>query len=168
MSSPFQVLRSFASLSNRGSPKSPMSSSPLGKLIGKKGSGGKTPEKQKTPCDAEEVTETPKGAKTLEQVTEKDNAEDQQVSQPQVPSQETTSRPSCNVVTPSRYCAIASLDEAAFDEEEEWKERTSIITKIDHELYQRYAQEFPHHITDEAVARAKPTATPTETDDRSK
>merc|ERR1712039_955305 len=117
---------------------------------------------------AEEVTEMPKCAKTLEQVTEKDNAEDQQVSQPQVPSQQTASRPSCNVVTPSRYCAIASLDEAAFDEEEEWKERTSIITKIDHELYQRYAKEFLHHITDEAVALAKPTATPTETDDRSK
>ena len=61
------------------------------------------------------MTETPKGAKTLEQVTEKDNAEDQQVSQPQVPIQQ--ARPSCNVVTPSRYCAIASLDEAAIDEE---------------------------------------------------
>jgi len=110
------------------------------------------------------VTETPTGAKTLEHVTEKDDAEDQQVSQPQVPSQQTAFRPSCNVVTPSRYCAIASLDEAAFDEEEEWKERTSIITKIDHELYQRYAQEFIHHIADEAVARAKSTATPTETE----
>ena len=90
------------------------------------GSGGKTPEKQKTPCDAEEVTETPKGAKTLEQVTEKDNAEDQQVSQPQVPIQQIASRPSCNVVTPSRYCAIASLDEAAFDEEV-WKTCSSIF-----------------------------------------
>ena len=58
------------------------------------------------------MTETPKGAKTFEQV---DNAEDQQVSQPQVPIQQ--ARPSCNVVTPSRYCAIASLDEAAIDEE---------------------------------------------------
>ena len=63
------------------------------------------------------MTETPTGAKTLEHVTEKDDAEDQQVSQPQVPSQQTAFRPSCNVVTPSRYCAIASLDEAAFDEE---------------------------------------------------
>merc|ERR1712039_561396 len=100
---------------------------------------------------AEEVTEMPKCAKTLEQVTEKDNAEDQQVSQPQVPSQQTAFQPGCNVVTPSRYCAIASLDEAAFDEEEEWKGRASIITKIDHELYQRYAREIIQDVADQAL-----------------
>ena len=105
------------------------------------------------------MTETPTGAKTLEHVTEKDNAEDQQVSQPQVPSQQTAFRPSCNVVTPSRYCAIASLDEAAFDEEEQWKERASVITKIDHELFQRYAREIIQDGAAQALAQASTSAT---------
>ena len=56
-----------------------------------------------------------------------------------------------NVVSPSRYCAIASLDEAAFDDEERWRERASIITKLDHELYQRYAQEFVRELAEDAV-----------------
>ena len=117
------------------------------------GSGGKTPEKQSTPS-GEEVTTT--GADKLEQVTEKENKE-------VIPkTNQAAFRPS-SVVTPSRYCAIASLDEAAFDEEEQWNERTSIITKIDHELYQRYAREFLHHMADEAVALAKPAAS-TETE----
>ena len=55
-------------------------------------------------------------------------------------------------VTPSRYNAIASLDEALTNEDENWQERTSIITKIDHENYTKYAQEFVNEVADCAVS----------------
>lgn len=45
-------------------------------------------------------------------------------------------------VSPSRYAAIASLDATEETEEERWAERTSIITKIDHDNYQSYAREI--------------------------
>ncbi len=48
-----------------------------------------------------------------------------------------------------RYAAIGSLDDET--EEERWSERTSIITRIDHETYTSYAQD----ILDELVANVK-------------
>ena len=59
------------------------------------------------------------------------------------------------VVSPSRYCAIASLDEAAADDEERWTERTSIITKFDHQEYQRCALEILHDIVSAVVIENK-------------
>ena len=44
----------------------------------------------------------------------------------------------------SKYAAIASLD--AEDEDEKWRERTSIITKFDHEMYKGYAKEILNEI----------------------
>ena len=58
-------------------------------------------------------------------------------------------------VTPSRYTAIASLDEALTNEDENWQERTSIITKIDHDLNLKYAQEFVLKAADSAVSLAR-------------
>jgi len=58
-------------------------------------------------------------------------------------------------VTPSRYNAIASLDEALTNEDENWQERTSIITKIDHDLNLKYAQEFVLKAADSAVSLAR-------------
>ena len=55
-------------------------------------------------------------------------------------------------VTPSRYTAIASLDEALTNEDETWQERTECITKIDHENYTKYAQEFVLKAADSAVS----------------
>ncbi len=63
--------------------------------------------------------------------------------------------PKVNTVTPSRYVAIASLDEAAIDEDEAWAERTAIITKVDHEQNTRYARDFLELILDDVIARAK-------------
>ena len=48
----------------------------------------------------------------------------------------------------SKYAAIAQLDEAAEDDSERWSERTSIITKLDHERYVDYARELVHDIVD--------------------
>ena len=122
------------------------------------GSGGKTPEKTNP---GEEV----KGANTVAAVattTAGDKVEKVinvvvPVDQDQAGGQDQAHRSS--VVSPSRYCAIASLDEAAFDEEEQWKERASIITKIDHELYQRYAREIIQDVADQALAQASTSAT---------
>merc|ERR1712008_526131 len=98
LSSPLQALRAFTSLSNRGSVKSPVSkSSPLGKFFYSKGSGGKTPEKQTTPSRGKDL--------------ETSVADNDEIKGAAVQST------GGSAVTPSRYCAIASLDEAAFDEE---------------------------------------------------
>ena len=118
------------------------------------GSGGKTPEKTNP---GEEV----KGANTVAVATAGDKVEKVinvvvPVDQDQAGGQDQAHRSS--VVSPSRYCAIASLDEAAFDEEEQWKERASVITKIDHELFQRYAREILQDVANEALAQAS-TAT---------
>merc|ERR1740129_1089675 len=98
------------------------------------GSGGKTPVKQTTPS-----------GKDLE-TSVADNDEIKGA---------TVQSTGGSAVSPSRYCAIASLDEAAFDEEEQWTERTSIITKIDHEQYRSYARDCLLHIADEAVTRGR-------------
>ncbi len=51
-----------------------------------------------------------------------------------------------------KYAAILSLDEEeGGGEAEQWSERTSIITKIDHELYQSYARE----VIDELVGNVR-------------
>ena len=118
------------------------------------GSGGKTPEKTNP---GEEV----KGANTVVAVATTGGKVENvnvvvPVDQDQAGGQDQAHRSS--VVSPSRYCAIASLDEAAFDEEEQWKERASVITKIDHELFQRYAREILQDVANEALAQAS-TAT---------
>ena len=124
------------------------------------GSGGKTPEKTNP---GEEV----KGANTVVAVAttggKVENVNvvvpvDQEIINQDSSADQTGGPHRSSVVSPSRYCAIASLDEAAFDEEEQWKERASIITKIDHELYQRYAREILQDVANEALAQAS-TAT---------
>ena len=52
---------------------------------------------------------------------------------------------------PSRYAAIASLDEAEESEADRWSDRTAIITKIDHERYTDYARE----VIDDIVANVR-------------
>ena len=54
-------------------------------------------------------------------------------------------------VSASRYDAIASLDEAQYNEEERWRDRTELITKYDHEEYQSYAQGIIHEVVDTLV-----------------
>merc|ERR1712088_385271 len=54
-------------------------------------------------------------------------------------------------VSPSRYDAIASLDEAEYNEEERWRERTSIITKFDHEEYKGHADDILKELADQVV-----------------
>ena len=54
-------------------------------------------------------------------------------------------------VSPSRYDAIASLDEAEYNEEERWRERTSIITKFDHEEHKGYADDILKELADQVV-----------------
>lgn len=60
------------------------------------GSGGKTPEKQTTPSGKDLVTSVADNDEIKGAVVQSTGG---------------------SAVTPSRYCAIASLDEAAFDEE---------------------------------------------------
>lgn len=67
--------------------------------------------------------------------------------------EETASTPGVKpgeTVSPSRYEAIANLDEVE-GESEKWADRTSIITKYDHESYEKYAKEF----VEELVASVK-------------
>ena len=56
-----------------------------------------------------------------------------------------------SIVTPSRYDAIASLDIAQYNEEDRWNDRTSIITKFDHEEYLSYAQDVINELADNVV-----------------
>ena len=95
------------------------------------GSGGKTPEKT-----AAEETKT----------------REKSLTPPEEAVEVVEDKPFSGVLTPSRYCAIASLDEQAQDDEERWSERTSIITKFDHEEYRRYAEEFLLAIVENVVA----------------
>ena len=53
----------------------------------------------------------------------------------------------------SRYDAIACLDTEE-NEDEKWSDRTSVITKWQHQEYQEYAGEFLEEIMEEVVASA--------------
>ena len=53
----------------------------------------------------------------------------------------------------SRYDAIAFLDTEE-NEDEKWSDRTSVITKWQHQEYQDYAGEFLEEILEEVVASA--------------
>ena len=54
-------------------------------------------------------------------------------------------------VSASRYDAIASLDETEYNEEERWRDRTSIITKFDHEKYRSDAEDILKELADQIV-----------------
>jgi len=137
-SSPLQIIRNFASLSNRGSP-SPLKT-PFGELF-RKGSGEKT---------------TPDKTKNVAESTQDDKVKEDQfqhslcASTAQVPSVSGNVTAAADV-SASRYDAIASLDEAQYNEEERWRDRTELITKYDHEEYQSYAQGIIHEVVDTLV-----------------
>ena len=57
-------------------------------------------------------------------------------------------------VSASRYDAIASLDETEYNEEERWRDRTSIITKFDHEKYRSDAEDILKELADQIVTES--------------
>lgn len=121
------------------------------------GSGGKTPDKSTTPNNEiiDEVSEASSALSSQE--VKKDlmkGVEEEAKPKPILlinPDANNEVKSKTATFSPSRYCAIASLDEAAYDEDERWNDRTDIITKFDHEIFTNYARGFVQEIADQVV-----------------
>ena len=57
------------------------------------------------------------------------------------------------ILTPSRYSAIANLDDEL--ENEKWSERTSVITKVDHDNYISSARDIVSDVIQEVIENNK-------------
>ena len=83
-----------------------------------------------------------------------------------MPPESPSSSSSAAAVTSAsdKYAAIATLDEELDreTEDERWMDRTSIITKFDHEAHIRYARDFVLELADNVVDSSSSSPAPLE------